>query len=155
MGARPFDMKAPEVAAFMSDYRACTCPHPFGLPFRLLQLEGWPADVFVMIEVTAKESTVYLDAIQVPDEMQRQGWASKALDWFVALARLHHTRVLGHVEAFGMSPRRLKQRDLRAWYKRHGFHVHRNGLLTLSHPRRTDDNPAATGQSSTRPTAPP
>src|ERR1043166_4034132 len=69
---------------------------------------------------------VYLGLIMAADPGKGHGAA--AIRWLCALADKHGVRLAGKVDRQGT--RGLSQSQLRAWYKRHGFTVRQNGVIT-------------------------
>lgn len=111
--------------AFMAAFDRETRSHPFTGEFRIwagcvvfevrpLRHEIWGADV----------SLAFIQALE-----PGKGDGSRGLEWFLGLARDTGAIVSGSVQRVGA--RGLTTAQLRAWYKRHGFHVARNGDLTF------------------------
>lgn len=102
--------------AFYEAFLAGTEPHPF------LKLQRvWRGRA--CFEAKVWDGKVWLDFIQAlyPGE----GDGSAALKWFLALADEHRVDIHGYVKRVG--DRGLTASQLRAWYRRHGFKVKRNG----------------------------
>lgn len=111
--------------AFMAAFDAGTRPHPFAGVFRV-----WAGRVVFEVKPLRRElwhADVSLSCIQSLEPGKGDG--SRALDWFLGLAREHRAIVTGSVQRVGKSG--LTAGQLRAWYKRHGFKVARNGDLTF------------------------
>lgn len=109
--------------SFWSAFEAGTAPHPFAGVFRV-----WAGRVVFEVKPLRRElwrADVSLSCIQSLEPGKGDG--SRALDWFLGLARAHGAIVTGSVQRVGKSG--LTDRELRAWYKRHGFKVARNGDL--------------------------
>ncbi len=104
--------------AFMADFVAQTDPHPLA-PFMRI----WHGQV--NFEVKPFSGRIQLGCIQTL--FPSQGHATPALQWLQALASQHGVAIRGTVQRLGKGG--LSQRDLRAWYKRHGFSVQRTGTL--------------------------
>lgn len=113
----------PAAAAFMAAFDAGTAPHPFTGAFRI-----WAGRVVFEVKPLNRamwRADVSLSAIQALEPGNGDG--SRALDWFLGLAREHGAIVTGNVQRIGKTGLTVGQ--LRAWYKRHGFTVARNGDL--------------------------
>src|SRR5262245_6059451 len=112
--------------SFMAAFEAGTAPHPFAPHvFRI-----WDGRVLFEVQGLDRKhwrADVRLGFIQALEPGHGDG--SRALEWFLSLARDHGAIVTGSVQRKG--ERGLTQRQLRAWYKRHGFHVARDGGLTF------------------------
>ncbi len=108
---------------FAAAYEASTQRHPFARHLRV-----WQDKACFEVKVNRAYECVLLNYIMTLEK--GAGHGTEALRWFVSLARAHQVRVEGHVQRIGTSG--LKQSELRAWYKRHGFRVNRSGELVLT-----------------------
>jgi hypothetical protein len=104
---------------FIADVRDAT--HPVGTVMYIWQrravLEIHPADA---------EDRVHLALIMALHKGRGDG--GRALRWICALADRHQVTLVGHIERGGDTG--LSTRELRRWYKRHGFHCDRQLRLT-------------------------
>jgi GNAT superfamily N-acetyltransferase len=109
---------------FMQAFVAGTDPHPFTHVLRV-----WNGCAVFEVKQLRPElwggASVRLSFVQSLERGRGDG--SRALDWFLDLARQHGVTVVGDVQRVGTEG--LKVRELRAWYKRHGFRVARTGAL--------------------------
>lgn len=109
--------------AFVEAYRAGTSP--FGLGLRL-----WKNAVWFSIQPSLNSGSV-VNLNRISAVRLGCGHGSLALDWLVALAREHSVTIEGHADVNIGSPGGLTEKELGRWYKRHGFHVSRDGKITL------------------------
>lgn len=111
--------------AFMAAFERETQPHPFTGHFRI-----WKGRVVFEVTPMRRELWKYDVALSFIQTLEPgKGDGSRALDWFLELARQHGAIVSGTVQRVGT--RGLSTAELRRWYKRHGFTVARNGDLSF------------------------
>lgn len=115
---------APELLAFMEDYRNQTDPAPFNNRERIWQSE-------VLFECRPFNKMIHLSSIRT--YTQGEGWGSKGLQWFCSLADKHGVRIELDPYPFGSGG--LSEPDLKAWYSRNGF-KHYRGNLYVREPRK-------------------
>lgn len=109
------------IATFIDEFKRATTDHPLRPDLRV-----W--EMCACFEVSIHAGHVGLDFIQAL--FKGHGDGSRALDWFVALARKHDVAVKGRVQRCGAEG--LPQGLLRVWYANHGFRVKRNGDIELA-----------------------
>lgn len=98
--------------AFLGEFEAATVTHPFDSRLRI-----W--DNNVVFEVKQFNGKIDLSFIQSIDKGCKHG--SRGLLWFLEMASRHSVAIHGYAKRVGAEG--LDQRQLKAWYKRHGFSI--------------------------------
>jgi hypothetical protein len=112
----------PGLKAFMADFAAGTEQNPLAGFERI-----WNASAG--FEVSIFNGAIRLAAIRSLE--RSKGHGSRALDWLCELADRHGVAISAKVSPFGDGPK-LDTKQLRAWYRRRGFNIERNGNMRRS-----------------------
>jgi hypothetical protein len=108
--------------ALMRAFEEATTENPFCRRERVWELRA-------AFEIEIFDGSIHLGCIR-PFE-RGNGDGRKALNWFCQLAKEHQVSVRGTIKPCGNTRPRLNAKQLRDWYKRHGFTV-KNGNIWLS-----------------------
>ena len=100
---------------FMADYAAGTYQNPFSHAERVWENRA-------AFEVFIFDGKIHFGFIRSFE--RGKGYGTAALNWLCALADRHQVTLHASIKPVGPKPR-LNANELRAWYKRHGFIVHR------------------------------
>lgn len=119
-------------AVFMDAFRSGTTAHPlspkvFRVWRSVVVFEVWP------LRRSGWNADVNLSFVQ--SLTHGRGDGSRALEWLLRLADEHGAIVRGDVQQCGRDG--LRPRELRAWYRRHGFSVSRSGEIRYE-PKEAD-----------------
>jgi hypothetical protein len=124
-GASTVDSPAQKM---MSEYKDDTWNHPWDNRSRLLNTKTGldPGEDFAQISMSPSGSdSVHVHEIHALEKGRGQG--SQALNYLKNLADKHSVTMEGVAKQIGS--RGLKTKDLKSWYKRHGFSVNRSGEM--------------------------
>lgn len=103
---------------FMRAYQRATQPNPVhGHEHERV----WNCTVLVLWP----QNTNLVQLEMVRALVKQQGHGARALLWLCQLADRHGCTLTGYIQPTGKLPR-LNRMQLRRWYKRHGFTVHRD-----------------------------
>lgn len=107
-----------ELTKFLVQFHAQTSPHPTSAHLRI-----WKERVIFEISIFAGSIRLsFIGALQLG-----QGDGTAALKWLIQLANSHQITIQGTVQR--MNPESLNAKQLRFWYKKHGFTVERNTIV--------------------------
>ena len=122
-GASTVDSPAQKM---MSEYKDDTWDHPFDSRSRLLNTQTGldPRSDFAEIEMgKSGDDEIHVNSIKALTK--RRGQGTQALQYLKNLADKHGVTLTGYAKPYGSGG--MNAKDLKDWYKRHGFSINRSG----------------------------